>query len=287
MLNPLPQPPSLPHDTECGSLGPDSQQHSSTSSNNIPEEMATAKTPSGDAGSPPSPGQAAPVMEPVGPSNEPLDPPIDRYDPRNWAMFTPATRRDKHLERARILLSEWRDNTWLAHYKSQPFGPPGILPDTVLTALATRTSYRALEDIRDLRWILAKRHATEVLKLLENLDREVALDDMREEKSKREAEDIRKKAREDEREHERIRKVLEAAKKREEAAVRKAAEEARKTRLRAIKEAAKLIGRRQKEVRAEETKARKRAGKEAEKSVLVLILVLVLAPSNVLVSRTA
>ncbi|EJF59391.1 hypothetical protein DICSQDRAFT_172180 [Dichomitus squalens LYAD-421 SS1] len=121
MRDPLPQPPSLPHDTERNLLGLVSD---------VPQEMATPKTPVDDADAPRCPVHAARVVE----SAEPLNPRVNRYDPANWSLFTPATQRDKHLERAQNLLIEWRNKTWLALYKSQPFGAPGILPDTVINS---------------------------------------------------------------------------------------------------------------------------------------------------------
>ncbi|PIL33823.1 transporter [Ganoderma sinense ZZ0214-1] len=180
---------------------------------------------------------------------------LDRLDPANWAARTPALRRDNHLKQAQRLLEEWRNRTWLSRYKTQPFGAQGILPDSVLTSLASRTSFRTLEDVRELRWVLAKQHAAKVLKMLEELDREVALEEIAKEQARHDEEVARQMEKEAECERERIRKMIEAAKKLE-------AKEAEKARKAAEKEAKK----KRKAAEKEAEKARKLAEKEAEKA---------------------
>ncbi|KAM5534909.1 hypothetical protein V8D89_011464 [Ganoderma adspersum] len=155
---------------------------------------------------PPPPATATHMPSTAAAADAVVDQPVDRLDPANWA--------DEHLKWARKLLEDWRNQTWLSRYKSQPFGAQGILPDSVLTSLASCTSFHTLNDVRDLRWVLAKQHAGEVLALLKNLDQELALEEIAKEQAQLEKEA------ESERETEKARKAAE----KEADKVRKAAE---------------------------------------------------------------
>ncbi|KAI0668430.1 P-loop containing nucleoside triphosphate hydrolase protein, partial [Trametes maxima] len=69
------------------------------------------------------------------------------------------------------MYQEWRGRTWETYYSRKPFGPPAILPDPVITHLATRTTYRSTDDLSQLKWALYKRYGCEILQLLEALDK--------------------------------------------------------------------------------------------------------------------
>ncbi|KAM5538411.1 hypothetical protein V8D89_008013, partial [Ganoderma adspersum] len=213
------------------------------------------------ANNPPSVDPASPSMGDLMSSTPPVEKaPLDRYDPANWTVYVPLVWRDDHLKCAQKLLEDWCSTTWLSKYSNQLFGAEGILPDSILTSLATRTSYCTADDIHTLHWILAKQHTTEVLQLLKGLDQKVVLEEMVKERAQKDEEVA-------EREQERICKMIEAAKKCEEAAERKVQVEARRACVRAAKVAVKGIGQRQHEVVQQEAKARLLAEQEAEKAM--------------------
>ncbi|KAJ7670871.1 P-loop containing nucleoside triphosphate hydrolase protein [Mycena polygramma] len=92
----------------------------------------------------------------------------------------PARRRGDHLEDARTALLGWRTRTFLARYSTSPFTEAGILPDKILTALASNR-IRTLNEMAEKLlkpWMLASRHGQEVIDLLKRLD-----DDRREKNS--------------------------------------------------------------------------------------------------------
>ncbi|KAK6996361.1 hypothetical protein R3P38DRAFT_2800062 [Favolaschia claudopus] len=83
----------------------------------------------------------------------------------------PVTRRGEHLKAARTALGDWRLKTYITKYSACPFTEAGIMPDTVLTALASKR-LRQVDEIESLspRWMLAQRHGQEVLELLQKVD---------------------------------------------------------------------------------------------------------------------
>ena len=108
-------------------------------------------------------------------------------------------------------------------YRHQPFGATAVLLNTILTALATCTSFLTPGDLESLPWALSSHHGTAVLALLHGLDRRVATakqevgrakHDKRERKKaedqERQEEEKREKAAQ--REHEKLCKAAEVAK---------------------------------------------------------------------------
>ncbi|KAK7043414.1 bloom syndrome, partial [Favolaschia claudopus] len=83
----------------------------------------------------------------------------------------PTTRRGDHLKAARTALSDWRLKTYLAKYSTSPFTETGIMPDTVLTALASKR-IQHVGEMQSLSpsWMLARRHGQEVILLLQRVD---------------------------------------------------------------------------------------------------------------------
>ena len=170
-----------------------------------------------------------------------------------------AYHREDYLKRAQKMLEDWCNQTWLLRYKTQPFGAQGILPNSILTSLATCTSFCTLDNVCELRWVLAKQHVGEVLKLLEELDWEVALEEMAKARVQWDAEEAEKMEREAECKQERIHKMIEAAKRHKEKEAEKVRKVAEKV---AEKEGEKI----RKAAERETEKARKAAEKEAEKA---------------------
>ncbi|KAJ6449357.1 hypothetical protein C8R45DRAFT_1084266 [Mycena sanguinolenta] len=83
----------------------------------------------------------------------------------------PQTRKKEHLRSAREALERWRLRTYLEKYSKSCFPEVGIMPDTVLTSLASKR-VESVEDLKKLNppWMLADRHGEEVLKALSKVD---------------------------------------------------------------------------------------------------------------------
>jgi hypothetical protein len=81
-------------------------------------------------------------------------------------------RRDDHLKGARTRLECWRLDTWMALYKKRPWGYQVLLPDKVLTALATKARFRLIEDFIGCGWspTHARKHGPAVLAMLQDYD---------------------------------------------------------------------------------------------------------------------
>ncbi|KAJ6448998.1 hypothetical protein C8R45DRAFT_1224523 [Mycena sanguinolenta] len=93
----------------------------------------------------------------------------------------PATRRGEHLKDAQAALKDWRTRTFLRQYANSPFTDVGILPDKILTTLASKR-IRSLDEMTEklsVPWMLSGRHGEEVIQLLKCLD-----DARREQKAK-------------------------------------------------------------------------------------------------------
>lgn len=144
---------------------------------------------------PPDSEQSSPVAEPADrasmdqhtpPSDSPLDTVAHRDNERGAVK-----RRDQHLEEARKLLLRWRRSTYHSAYPYAIWAEEGLMPDVVVTALATYRRWRTPEDLQfaAAEWMWRDRHADEVLKLLKDLDERV---DAEKEVAKREKADARK-----------------------------------------------------------------------------------------------
>ena len=158
--------------------------------------------------------------------------PADRYAIENWRGVLQKTRNEKQQQAVKTLLQHWRQRTWVALYSRQPFGPRGILPDTLISTLTGRTTYRTIEDLRKAKWLFADRHGPEVLAIMEQFDMGVALKELqalkarhekevavaREKEEKRKVAERQRAEREREREHKRLRREVDAAQRRQEVA---------------------------------------------------------------------
>jgi hypothetical protein len=102
---------------------------------------------------------------------------------------TPKVRRDEHLKNARAVLEKWRFDTKRAHYTPSSFTASALLPDTILTTLASNGTIRTLSDLKGALktpWILADEHGEEVIELLRKVD-EDRLREMEAKKKRRKA----------------------------------------------------------------------------------------------------
>ena len=84
----------------------------------------------------------------------------------------PGCRRQERLEAARNVLSNWRRSIWNVQYSHCIWGPEVLLPDTVLTKLASRAKIKTVLDIRNEipEWLWADEYGDIVLRLLEPID---------------------------------------------------------------------------------------------------------------------
>jgi bloom syndrome protein len=85
----------------------------------------------------------------------------------------PSTRRLEHLANVRAALEGWRFKTKRDHYSLRSVTAEAILPNPILTTLASNAHIRTVEDIVTVinpPWIMARRHGEDVLKLLKTLD---------------------------------------------------------------------------------------------------------------------
>lgn len=115
---------------------------------------------------------------PPSPSSDIEDSPVQEADENGKRQMAEgskvANRREKHLQGARELLVTWRSSVWLAKYRRRPWGIQGLLPDTVVTSIATKARLKTIEDLEGTGWSSthAKRHGEEVLKMLDEYDAE-------------------------------------------------------------------------------------------------------------------
>lgn len=87
-----------------------------------------------------------------------------------------AQRRDDIRRQVREALVKWRNNKWEDEYRHCPWGPEGLLPDTVLTALVSHGLWRDISDIKSsnstaaIRWMWLEDHGQEVLDLANEVE---------------------------------------------------------------------------------------------------------------------
>ena len=80
-----------------------------------------------------------------------------------------ATRRGERLANARQALIQWRIKTCLALYSPSPFTAEAILPDSILTTLASNARIQSPSDISS-SWAFKDEHGKEVLRILKEAD---------------------------------------------------------------------------------------------------------------------
>jgi ribosomal protein L27 len=84
----------------------------------------------------------------------------------------PGCRRQERLEAARNTLSNWCQTVWKLDYRHCIWGPEILLPDTVLTKLASRARIKSVSDIKKEvpEWLWADEYGATILRLLEPID---------------------------------------------------------------------------------------------------------------------
>jgi hypothetical protein len=98
---------------------------------------------------------------------------IDELTPQTGKRVRqPGCRRQERLEAARNVLSNWRRSVWKVQYSHCIWGPEILLPDTVLTKLASRAKIKTVSDIqREIpEWLWTDEYGDIILRLLEPID---------------------------------------------------------------------------------------------------------------------
>jgi hypothetical protein len=119
----------------------------------------------------------APALDrPGSPASDTEDSPGQQPDTNgkrgmNEAATVP-DRREEHLKGARTRLDGWRTQTWVELYRRRPWGPTVLLPDKVLTALASKARFASVDDLIGAGWSAthARKHGTAVLAMLHEYD---------------------------------------------------------------------------------------------------------------------
>ena len=87
-----------------------------------------------------------------------------------------AQRRDDIRRKVRMALVKWRSTKWEDEYRDCPWGPEGLLPDTVLTAFVSHGLWKDISDVKASnstaasRWMWLEDHGQEVLDLANEID---------------------------------------------------------------------------------------------------------------------
>ena len=98
---------------------------------------------------------------------------VDALQPPARNSTGEGPRRGDRLEACRNALVSWRIEIWMRDFKRSGLMPEAILPDKVLSKLATQARLKTLDLIKEEipGWILAKRYGEDVLKILEPIDK--------------------------------------------------------------------------------------------------------------------
>ncbi|KAF8341697.1 hypothetical protein F5887DRAFT_1076461 [Amanita rubescens] len=119
---------------------------------------------------------------------------IIKLEGSETSLNGPKTRRDQFRQGAIQLLESWRLQTYEAHYLRRPWGPHCLLPDNILSSLASKRTITTVQDLIGEGWSAthAQKHGLDVLKCLADYDlgHFKDLEEKREEK-KRETEERR------------------------------------------------------------------------------------------------
>ncbi|KAK6969037.1 P-loop containing nucleoside triphosphate hydrolase protein [Favolaschia claudopus] len=94
-------------------------------------------------------------------------------DPSAPAAPSPSQyRREEHLQGARKLLTEWRTQLGTGLYRRRPWGLKALMPDDVLTKIATRAHLRSVADFVGAGWspTHAGKHGEQIVALLSQYD---------------------------------------------------------------------------------------------------------------------
>ena len=98
------------------------------------------------------------------------------HDRKRPMYESSAQRRDDIRRQVRKALIKWRSTKWEDEYRDCPWGPEGLLPDTVLTAFVSHGLWRDISDVKAsnstaaVRWMWLEDHGQEVLDLANEVD---------------------------------------------------------------------------------------------------------------------
>ena len=96
-----------------------------------------------------------------------------RAEPAAQRLQRAEIRRGDRFANARHALIQWRIETRLAFYSPSPFTAEAILPDSVLTTLASNARIQSLPDMAVVlgsSWAFTDEHGEEVLRVLKEAD---------------------------------------------------------------------------------------------------------------------
>lgn len=100
----------------------------------------------------------------------------------------PKIRREEFRNGAVQVLEHWRHDTYKTHYLRRPWGPHSLLPDNILSSLASKRMIRTVQDLINEGWSAthAEKHGQDILKQLADYDigHFKDLEDKREEKKR-------------------------------------------------------------------------------------------------------
>lgn len=98
------------------------------------------------------------------------DPPVPKQETR-----TVSRRVHQHLQDVRAALTSWRAQTLAQDFPHAPFTSIVVLPDPVLTSIASNRQLETVTQLRDdlsTPWVFAERYGQDVLDLVKKLDEE-------------------------------------------------------------------------------------------------------------------
>jgi hypothetical protein len=112
-----------------------------------------------------------PVSCPVGDDDSDLE---STGSPKDWGNLRTGSR----LAIRRRVLEAWRYECWKRDYRLCSWGPVGVLPDVILSNLASFTEVKTVGDLLEAvpTWGYASKYGHEVLSLLKDADREYQLE---------------------------------------------------------------------------------------------------------------
>lgn len=78
----------------------------------------------------------------------------------------------ERLKAVRSAINEWRSSTWSQLYSDCAWGPSTLIPDAIVTKLATHSHIPTVEDIKNEipNWDFADNYGSTILKLIQKTD---------------------------------------------------------------------------------------------------------------------
>src|ERR1700722_8277484 len=103
---------------------------------------------------------------------EVIDVDQDDIDTVEKASHRPPQRRRERLQICRQALNQWRTRCWKLEYGDCSWGPKVLMPDTIVTRLATRADITTVESLKVEipEWDFGERYGTDVLTIIQQAD---------------------------------------------------------------------------------------------------------------------